>query len=749
MSTELVQATCPKCKRILKVSDAMLQGMLRCKFCGQVFRRKVSANMPAAAPAAPLVAASNGQPEPKPLPATPGVAVVAPVPTEAAESDFMIRYRQRRKKRLKINLIVAACVLVGLGVVAIIQWDWIDSKVSRLAGQIGRAIEEGPETTVPAKKSEPAGPTEIIIKEADTKTAKPAPKPEERVASKSDSPLLDDEGPARPAKPTRPRTGERSDSRPLRITGYPGRALLVGVKNYLYANPLNPGYRSDQSLSQDPLGLKSLKSALVRDYGFPAEQIGELSDVAAKNATPPLKSTIEKTIKEFLAGCRPQDRVLLVFMGHALEVEERRFLFVDRKSYLVPIEADLNEAANMIPLSWVYEQLAKCPARQKLLVLDVASFDPEQGMARAGGEPMKPGFMKDVEKVPEGVQVWTSCSPGEYSYQFASNGYRGSVFMEMILAFSDMTIEANRTLLANNPGLKEGTLPLALLAETINKDVTRRVHERANAKQTPRFFGKEGAAPEKPAEGPAPSVTIATASGAEKFADPKVVADIIKELELAADRTGGINPDALPPFFAKNLILYDADYKDEAEFKAMLKDHPFRQAVVMAAQTMKKHDLSFRKDFKYPGDEAKFKKELATRQEEPATIEAELDDVQARLDTVGKDREKEKSRRWLAHYDFIYARLLAKKTYVREYNFVLGNKLKKDAPVIKDPKNNTGWVVIPTEKMQQKETRDWDKKRQTLLDKVVKEHPGTPWELLARREKAAFLGLTIQEAKVE
>jgi hypothetical protein len=747
MSMQLVQATCPKCKRKLKIEEATLESMLRCKFCGQVFRRK-GASVTAAAVVAPApTVASNGHAS--------GVSPTAPTPAtpivETADSEFMARYRERRRKRRKLNLIIAGCVFLALVVLAIVNWGWITGKVTPLAGQIAKAIEEGPQSgnPPPEPKSAPPAPTEIKI--PDEPKAIKKPEPPEKAASKTnpDSPLLDDEPITKATKPTRPRTANRSDVRPLRISGYAGRALLVGIKNYVYANPLNPGYRSENSLSHDPLGFKGLRSALVRDFGFANDQIGELSDVAAKNPNPPLKSTIEKTITEFLAGSRPQDHVVLVFMGHAAVATKRDFFFEDTKAYLVPIEADLNDTASMIPLSWVYEQLAKCPARQKLLILDVANFDPEQGMARAGGEAMKPGLMKEIERIPQGVQTWVSCSPGEYSYQFSSNGYRGSVFMELMLAYSDMTVEANRKLLLENPGLKEGTLPLVLMAENINKDVTARVRERTNAVQTPKFFGKEGPAPEKPVDAPAPSVTIAMAAGGEKFADPKFAASIIKELELVTDRSSGINPDALPPFFAKNLVGYDADYRDDEEFQKMLKENPFRGAIIAAARVMKKHDLTFRKDFKYPGDEAKFKKELATRQEEPATIEAELDDAQAQLDKVGKEREKEKSKRWQAHYDFIYARLLAKKTYVREYNFVLGNKLKKDAPVIKDKKNNNGWVVIPTEKMQQKETRDWDKKRQTLLDKLVKEHPGTPWELLAKREKSAFLGLTIQEAKVE
>ena len=81
MSTQLVQATCPKCQRKLKIDEALLQGMVRCKFCGQVFRRKLADNGAAAA-ALPDVATAHGHAQP--APATPLVAAAPAAPVEPA-----------------------------------------------------------------------------------------------------------------------------------------------------------------------------------------------------------------------------------------------------------------------------------------------------------------------------------------------------------------------------------------------------------------------------------------------------------------------------------------------------------------------------------------------------------------------------------------------------------------------------------------------------------------------------------------
>src|SRR5438034_137222 len=75
------------------------------------------------------------------------------------------------------------------------------------------------------------------------------------------------------------------------------------------------------------------------------DQIVELSDVVYLPAQPPgakggrpagpqpvptTKPVLEKTISDFLAGCRAQDRILLLYAGHAVSLGD--------DAYLVPVE---------------------------------------------------------------------------------------------------------------------------------------------------------------------------------------------------------------------------------------------------------------------------------------------------------------------------------------------------------------------------------------------------------------------------
>ena len=96
----------------------------------------------------------------------------------------------------------------------------------------------------------------------------------------------------------------------------------------------------------------------------------------------PTKTVIEKTLTNFLESSRPQDRILVFFIGHAVELGD--------DVYLAPIEGELDRAETLIPLKWVYEQLAKCTARQKVLVLDGNRYNQTFGQERPGGEEMGP-----------------------------------------------------------------------------------------------------------------------------------------------------------------------------------------------------------------------------------------------------------------------------------------------------------------------------------------------------------------------
>src|SRR5207253_7970214 len=122
---------------------------------------------------------------------------------------------------------------------------------------------------------------------------------------------------------------------PSGIAVFPRRALIISVNNYLYANPVNYGIPGHN--------VHTLTEKLATGFRIPKEQMAELSDAAPSNmARPPVKALIEKSITDYLASSRPQDRILLVFIGHAVDVDDG--------VYLAPIEGELENKETLIPL---------------------------------------------------------------------------------------------------------------------------------------------------------------------------------------------------------------------------------------------------------------------------------------------------------------------------------------------------------------------------------------------------------------
>ncbi|MFN6052876.1 MAG: hypothetical protein ACK47R_18765, partial [Planctomycetia bacterium] len=118
------------------------------------------------------------------------------------------------------------------------------------------------------------------------------------------------------------------------------------------------------------------------------------------------------------------------------------------------------------------------------------------------------------------------------------------------------------------------------------------------------------------------------------------------------------------------------------------------------------------------------------------------------LDALKKLEEKkdEESKRWQANYDFVLARLEAQVAYLFEYQSALG-QMRKELPA-HDPKIHGGWKLASTIKLQGDSTgKKLAKESNGILEKLAKAVPGSPWEVMAKREKFTALGLEWQATK--
>ena len=116
---------------------------------------------------------------------------------------------------------------------------------------------------------------------------------------------------------------------------------------------------------------------------------------------------------------------------------------------------------------------------------------------------------------------------------------------------------------------------------------------------------------------------------------------------------------------------------------------------------------------------------------------------------MAKQRDRETSRRWQAHYDLILGRLLAMKIRCYEYNWACA-KMMKDAAQVPETRARTPGGSCPTTRSTiVTRRRPRPKEARSLLKRVVDEHPDTPWALLAQRELKDPFGFKWVETYVQ
>ncbi len=195
----------------------------------------------------------------------------------------------------------------------------------------------------------------------------------------------------------------------------PRRLLGIAVSNYLYANPVSNGAKGAAAeLDRDRHDIYKALERLADGWRIPKDQRyfvsdGPLEDGHVHYRRPPLKMIIEGTISLFLETCRPQDRIVIVFAGHAIEK--------DGAAYLVPIEGEFDDLASLIPLKDFYAKLGKCPAQEKLVIFDVCRSFPGRSIERPAFGKMTEALEKALHECPDGATIWTTCSAGQCSYE--------------------------------------------------------------------------------------------------------------------------------------------------------------------------------------------------------------------------------------------------------------------------------------------------------------------------------------------
>ena len=150
--------------------------------------------------------------------------------------------------------------------------------------------------------------------------------------------------------------------------------------------------------------------------------------------------------------------------------------------------------------------------------------------------------------------------------------------------------------------------------------------------------------------------------------------------------------------------------------------------------------------FRFPKfNEAEFVRSVNEAQQTAAILQPRLDRLYDILKEGENDRDREASPRWQAGYDLALGRVIAARLRAKSYNEMLA--LSKTKLKFKNSKNNT-WVLKPSNQLSEtgSQNEKLAQKARTLLNRVVDDHPNTPWALLAKRELTTPLGWKWKES---
>jgi hypothetical protein len=183
---------------------------------------------------------------------------------------------------------------------------------------------------------------------------------------------------------------------------------------------------------------------------------------------------------------------------------------------------------------------------------------------------------------------------------------------------------------------------------------------------------------------------------------------------------------------------YRPDYVSIKEYQRLLKENQARQALVDAAQLswiapMEQPTLLFPKV-----NDADLANRLTRAQQAAAVLEPKINQLYALLEQGEKDRPKLTTPRWQAGYDLSMGRVLALKVRTESYNAMLAKA--KQGMKFQNEKNDTWQLVRADEISVGSVLEKQAQAAKTYLERVVKEHPNTPWAMLASAELNEPLG---------
>ncbi len=192
-------------------------------------------------------------------------------------------------------------------------------------------------------------------------------------------------------------------------------------------------------------------------------------------------------------------------------------------------------------------------------------------------------------------------------------------------------------------------------------------------------------------------------------------------------------------FFDPQVMLaYQPDYRSVAKQQHDIENNRAKQALVEAARSSQIDPMAAPRMVFPRQDEGTLAQLLTEAQRTAAITAPRLDELYGKLSAGLPDRAKISERRWQAAFDLALGRVLAGKVRTDAYNQMLAQA--KLGMKFKNQTSDT-WTLEPSDEVTVgSQTEKLAKQARELLERVVVEHDGTPWALVAGEELRIPLG---------
>lgn len=197
-------------------------------------------------------------------------------------------------------------------------------------------------------------------------------------------------------------------------------------------------------------------------------------------------------------------------------------------------------------------------------------------------------------------------------------------------------------------------------------------------------------------------------------------------------------------FEEKFVSKYAPDYVSSAEYQKLLASSKARSALVEAAK-LPRVTIEGHPESRFPKvAEAQMARQTSQAQQFAARNSPAVDRLFDVLSPGEIDRDKLTSPRWQAQFDLAMGRVMAMKVRLDGYNSMIA-ALKRGKTF--QNSGSTIWILEPADAFETESTlRRLGERAKMYLERVVKEHPGTPWATIAEEELKSPLGWTWKES---